>query len=367
MQKSTYTIWKCLLVPAARVTSNAKAYAAARSWLMGCIGLAVWAMMSSLTLQAQDTALNRKLFFATQAPCTLTLTLNTKALEQLTQPNQRLAATLQVEDSVQGSFTGPIELGVRGKSRREFCQPPPLMLYFLQKSALGPKGNLKMVWNCKDGPPHDQLVVKEYLAYRLYNLLTPNSMRARLVTVRYHSADKPAKWHTRTGIILEDIDETAKRLNAKELNDTTLHAAALQPEAYTLFCLFQYMIGNTDWSVKGLQNVKLLQPKAKHLPPIPVPYDFDHSGLVSAYYAAPHQSVPVEEVWQRYYKGIKRPWPQIQAGLQPFLQNKEVLLQEVATNTHLATKEKKIVTQYLRDFFTLAADAERARSIFCSE
>ena len=43
---------------------------------------------------------------------------------------------------------------------------------------------------------------------------------------------------------------------------------------------FEYMIGNTDWSVEYLQNIKLATVDSNSAP-ITIPYDFDHAGIVN--------------------------------------------------------------------------------------
>lgn len=326
--------------------------------------LSIATLLSIFIPIAQGQALDARLFFASQGACTLSLQSNFKALAQYPQADVRLPAKAWLTDSLQGSFEGNIQIGPRGKSRKEFCDPPPIMLYCKKSGALAQLGKVKMVWNCQPGPPHDQLVAKEYLAYRLYNILTNYSLQARLVQVRYREAGKNSKWQSSTGILLEDIDDAAKRVGTKELNDTTLPAAALSPQDYGLMTMFQYMIGNTDWSIKGLQNIKLLQPKQKHLPPIPVPYDFDNCGLVSAYYAAPPASVPIEQVWQRHYKGIKMSQEDVQPITELFLEKKDKLLQIVQTCTDLPPKERQIISAYLIDFFTILENPELVKSIF---
>jgi hypothetical protein len=42
------------------------------------------------------------------------------------------------------------------------------------------QGTLDLVTHCQDDNDYDQCVLKEHLAYRLYNLVTPRSLRVRL-------------------------------------------------------------------------------------------------------------------------------------------------------------------------------------------
>jgi hypothetical protein len=66
--------------------------------------------------------------------------------------------------------------------------------------------------------------------------------------------------------------------------------------------VFQYFIGNTDWSVRALHNIILLADSAGRL--FPVPYDFDWSGVIATRYARPDTSLPIRSVEERLYAGF---------------------------------------------------------------
>lgn len=66
--------------------------------------------------------------------------------------------------------------------------------------------------------------------------------------------------------------------------------------------VFQYMIGNTDWSVPYRHNIRVLAFDSLSIP-YTVPYDFDHSGIVSAPYALPPEELGLSSVRERRFRG----------------------------------------------------------------
>ena len=84
------------------------------------------------------------------------------------------------------------EVGVkpRGKFRRRVCDFPPLKLKFskdqLEAAGLSKHNDLKLVTHCMEADEYNEsLIMKEYLAYKMYNELTPNSFRVQLVRITY--------------------------------------------------------------------------------------------------------------------------------------------------------------------------------------
>jgi hypothetical protein len=211
--------------------------------------------------------------------------------------------------------TYPITLTPRGITRlkREICDFPPLRV---ELTTAAPPGSLfqgqhrlKLVTHCKRSPDFQQKVLLEYAAYRLYNLMTPQSFRARLATVDYVD-DNGQPYISRVGFFIEDFSDVAKRngMSVAHLG-SLVPLAQIDPALGARFSVFEYMISNYDWSMRAApageeccHNGRLMT-AAPGGPLTPVPYDFDFSGLVEAPYAGPPESVPVESVRQRNYRG----------------------------------------------------------------
>jgi len=209
----------------------------------------------------------------------------------------------------------PVTLTPRGITRKtsDICDFPPLRV---ELSQLPPKGSLfdhqkklKLVTHCKRAPDFQQKVLLEYSAYRLFNMITPLSFRARLANIDYLD-DSGRPYVSRVGFFIEDFGDVAKR-NGMEVAHMgpRVPVTQLDAAAGARFAVFEYMISNYDWSMRagppGTQcchNARLMSAAPGDLLTT-VPYDFDYSGLVDAPYSVPPEGIPIDSVRQRSYRG----------------------------------------------------------------
>ncbi|HSN09198.1 MAG TPA: hypothetical protein VLS85_09170 [Hanamia sp.] len=198
----------------------------------------------------------------------------------------------------------PIEVKTRGHFRREKgnCTFPPLLLKFseskLNSSSFFPaKSSLKLVMPCQG----EEYIIHEWLVYKLYNLITPESFRARLVRVTLLDPKRKKMPSPFYGIILEDEKAMAKRNNMVVVKRKMRPQQVMQ-QPFIKMAVFEYLIGNTDWSVDYQQNIKLIAADSTSQP-IAVPYDFDLSGIVNSPYAKPAPELEMSSVRQRRYRG----------------------------------------------------------------
>ena len=90
-----------------------------------------------------------------------------------------------------------VRLRPRGKWRAEtgHCTMPPLFVLFDDATTRGTlfegQAMLPLTTHCRDSSSYEQYVLKEYLAYRVYNLLTDKSLRVRLARVSYRDTNRP--------------------------------------------------------------------------------------------------------------------------------------------------------------------------------
>jgi hypothetical protein len=168
--------------------------------------------------------------------------------------------------------------------------------------------NLKLVTHCRDSKEAEQYPLREYAAYRIFNLLTPKSFRARLVKVTYINTPGNKSLGTHNGMLIEDDSDLAKRIEGRIVTQTQL-LSRLDRDYFTLVTMFFYMIGNLDVSVIGQHNVKLVQTRDRAV--YAVPYDFDYSGLVDTPYAVPPKELQVSSVRDRMYRGPCRSAPEL--------------------------------------------------------
>jgi hypothetical protein len=291
-------------------------------------------------------------------------------LKNIDQPKQQGIkrpgfACMILPDSTE--YKSAIEFTGRGKSRFEMCDPPPLMLYFKNKNKgpLSKLGKLKMVWACESGEYYNKLILREYLAYKMYNIITPYSFRVRLLNVEFNDSSRNGNSIKRAGFLMEDIDDLAARLHSREFQDTVIHARETNQQLYALMVMFQYMIGNTDWAIINYQNLKLIvADSADIIQPITIPYDFDNSGLVNANYAVPPETMPIENVTERYNKGIALTLDNIKMATEIFKKAEPELIHLVENTKGLSPSDRRYVTNYLHSFFDEMKNFERFSKVF---
>ncbi len=242
-----------------------------------------------------------------------------------------------------------VELEARGKNRREVCEFPPLKMRVVPGEGHPfRKCSYKVVTHCLEGSG-ESLLLREYLVYQLYSALTENSFRSNLLTVTYFDksgATPPVKSRI---ILLEGKKEILARLDATDL-EVEEPVREISATDYHLFAVFQFMIGNTDWNLDKEHNVRLIT-RGKAALPIPVPYDFDRSGLVNAPYAEPHPMLPIDNVRERYFQWRGKDRKQLEPVLALFRERHDQLMDLVWKMEELPLAEREDIVRYLEEFF----------------
>ncbi len=261
----------------------------------------------------------------------------------------------------------PLEIRTRGRFRllSSTCRFPPLRLDVPRSQMEGTpfedQDKLKLVTHCRDDERYEQNSIKEYLVYRIYNLLTPNSFQARLARITYHDVSGDDDTVERWGFVIEAEEAVAERLGATlvEENPNGVHPARVPNEAAGLLNLFQYMVGNTDYSIYGQHNVVAFErPDASILP---IPYDFDWTGLVNAPYARPDPSLQIRTVRRRIYRGLCRPGLDFAAVNAEVLAKRDAITELVRSESRLGDDERDDVLDFLEEFWETLADPGDAK------
>ena len=296
-------------------------------------------------------------FFASEEPLEMTLSFDIKGLVKTKSKPEYFDATLTVKNSDTDSIIQDIKVKARGYFRCSFCSFPPLMMKFKNKDSepIQIEGKtLKLVTHCQQLAKFDQYVMKEYLAYKMLNKLDSNySFKTRLVRVNYVDINKSKVIYTAYGILIENETMLAQRNNAVVIKSDKLTPRDMNPVAMNRMALFNYMIGNTDWSVQMQHNIKILV--SYNLPghAIPVLYDFDYSGLVNTFYAAPFEELPIKEVTERYYQGVCTSPNKLKPIIDEFAGLKDSMLGTIQDFPYLSKNDKKMAESYIRSFYDM--------------
>jgi hypothetical protein len=199
----------------------------------------------------------------------------------------------------------PARAKTRGIWRLKNCSFPPLRLDIAAKDAKAELfrhlGRPKLVIHCKDTDAYEQYILQEAQLYRIYQLLTPVSYRTRLARIAYVDSATRGTDATRYAIIVEDPDVMAKRLGGRIMKTEGATAADMEAQPLALAFLFQFMIGNLYFSFNRLHNTSIVATADGRL--LPIAYDFDYTGAVSADYARPNSQFGQRRVRDRRFRG----------------------------------------------------------------
>ena len=251
-----------------------------------------------------------------------------------------------------------VQVQVRGNRRKDpaVCGFPPLLVKFPppteQNSLFGAAAELKLTTHCLS----DTYTLREYLVYKLYNALTDLSYRVRLCRITYQDDSGRGRASVHYAFFLENTEAMARRNRAAVVPKRLfIEQQSMDQPATAAMVIFQYMIGNTDWSVPYRHNVRLLT-QDHHATPVPVAFDFDYSGLVMAPYAVPPEQLGITSVRQRLFRGYDFS-PETYAAVRALFNARRAALYSVyVACPYLNSAEQRFATSYLDTFYKTLND-----------
>ena len=326
------------------------------------------------TLRKRQVDAERRALFASHEPLAFTLTADFRAIDKDRDPQstRRFPGVLTL--ATQGAAPIAVQLGTRGNSRLNVrtCDFPPLRVDFPKqdgKSAV--KGTvfagqetLKLVTHYWASSTFDQYLLREYLVYRIFNVMTPRSFRARQAVVTYVDSTNGKRIEARPGIFIEEDGDLARRMGGRVVDLLRSQARDLDPDAATTMAILQYMVGNTDYSIYALHNMKLVQTPALGRLLIPVPYDFDMTGLVNPYYAGVDKRLAIATVRDRLYRGPCRTMEELEPLLAVFRARQPDVLALVDALPGLRGGDRRDVRTFLNEFYETLARPGRVKRAF---
>lgn len=264
-----------------------------------------------------------------------------------------------------------VRVRARGNSRKRVCKFPPLKLEMdkdpPRESPFHGQTSLKLVTHCQASLSAEINGLQEYAAYRFFNLLSPASFRVRLLQISYFDTDKE-QGIERYGFVIEPVDALADRINGEQVKPAAVSLNSLNDQQEALVYVFQYLIGNTDWSLVSSQgsdecchNGKIINRNQDFFY---IPYDFDLSGLVNARYAYPDNSLPIKKVTQRLYRGFCLDQETLRSAIRT-VRSREADLKHILDNLPgLSQSELKKMYRFVDRFFEESDDEEKILKSF---
>jgi hypothetical protein len=329
----------------------------------------------------KEDAEKRKLFRSSEV-LAFTLTADFKKVTNDRNPNSMAVfpAKLTVAGDDGQSVTIPVNIRNRGILRRNprTCSFPPIRLEFprapqegqkkadvpgreeMKKSPFEGSENLKLVTHCTGD--YEQYVVREYLAYRTQNLITPWSLRPRLAKGTYIDANNGKTIATKFAFFIEEEDDLAKRMEGRTAVLPRTAFADHDMDFLTQTAIFNFFVGNTDYSIFVLHNSFLVQTRDKKLHA--VTYDYDVTGLVNPPYALPMKAFNLESVRDRLYRGPCRPAEELEPFFAVYRQKKDEIYKLYADQPELSKGAKEEMKSFTDDFYDIIGDKGRIKRRF---
>jgi predicted methyltransferase len=293
----------------------------------------------------------------------------------LTAPMRTLVTKRAEYPEVDGVITvagpdGPVDLDLqvrtRGKSRLSICGFPPLRLDFksgqVTDTLFAGQNRLKLATLCRSGESYERYLEVEYQLYRVYAQISDIGYRVRPVRMRYVDTERDNEVSEGPAFLIESTDELAARTGMAVLEMPQIPLADLDVERLATLSLFEYFIGNTDWSVTSKnQNDEICCHNSDTLTPIgggpivSVPFDFDQAGIINTSYALPNERLGINSVRVRKYRGFCSGNPHLDAAIAKFNAARPAI-ENVFATAKLDERSQKSASDYIAEFYDTIND-----------
>ena len=252
-----------------------------------------------------------------------------------------------------------VKIMTRGNFRRnpDNCVFPPLRINFKKKQVKATLfeglDKVKLVTHCRpNSRTYRQYIVGEYLVYRVFNILTDTSFRVRPAFINYIDEPTGKKSQESFAFFIESDDAFEDRFDAKEVKQKYFFQDSTRYDHMSRLAVFQYFIGNTDWAVSTLHNIKLFSTDSIS-PPFAIPYDFDWCGIISPVYAKPQPRFGLEVVSERLFRGFCRTKQQLAEQFEYFVEKKNEIYELYENFEYIRDRKRKDAINYYDDFYDL--------------
>lgn len=318
--------------------------------------LALWGWLGAAAQKADVPPV-----FVEQQPLSLALAFSFKEIKKSTADTVYFVTQLRFKNEAEVWDSIPMEIRARGNFRRNNCFFPPLRLKFkkkvVEKTIFTGNKNFKLVLPCQTAKSGNDLIMKEYLAYKLLEPVTPYYFHTRLADVAITDKGGKSKTYQVRSFLIEDDDLIADRFHGKVI-ETQIHPMHLNDTAAVVNDLFQFMIANTDWSASVQHNTKVIQLGANKK--IPLAYDFDMAGLVNAPYATVNETLPISSVQERLYRGFCRNETVVQYVRSEYLKHESEMMKIIDNHqSYFNASDYTGIKKYIGEFFEILKNDRR--------
>ena len=257
----------------------------------------------------------------------------------------------------------------RGHFRCKHCDTPPMKVKIpkkqMIKAGFGEWNEFKLVLPCRKGKAYEQYVLKEYLIYRLYNVLTDRSFRVKHLNLRVQDINEAESFYSQAAFLIEHTEELEDRIGGDYLDTLSFDPQTFSREDYNRLQVFQFMVGNTDWMPVTAHNLDIIELKEGGL--VPVPFDFDFAGMVGTNYATPNPYTGLKKVQTRIFMANRKSKEELEQTFDFFREKEAELLSTIARFEPLDFRVRKQMIRYLQSFFRTIDNPKLVRKQFLNK
>lgn len=304
----------------------------------------------------EDTMAVYEDLFELEEPLNLTLKFSVKELQKTKWKETYLPGEMTCHVNENFHVTHSVRIKARGEIRKQICFAPMFVVNIrhagIEAEDLEDVIKMKMVHRCKSSNMYRSYVLREYLVYKLWNLLSPYSFNVRLVKLKIIDTSRKDRESEDWAFLIEPESMMAERNNCMPIKSDKLSLKTVNNEWMDKVAYFSYMIGQSDYSVTGRHNLKILTSK-EYGPTgfITVPYDFDYCGLVNAEYAEPGENLGIESVRERYYLGACRSEEVHMETIKWLASYREKMIDLINSFEYMEESDKKDMIAYIDSYF----------------
>ena len=332
--------------------------------------ISIWTSVLPLVFLGFTTNSTAQALFESRDILNVTIEAPLTTLARVRSDVDYLNGTFSYTNELDEARSFDLKLRARGRFRlqKKTCDFPPIRLNFkkgqVEGSTFGDQDKLKLVTHCQNRrDKNEQFVLREYMAYRILQILTEKSFGARLLRVTYVNSEKDGDRMTKYGFIIEDDKSVGARLNMKALEVESLSYADIDRPQTNLVNLFQFLIGNTDYSlIKGPEDDECCHnsvPFSDGANTFPVPYDFDFAGLVDTPYAKPNPLLKLRSVRVRRYRGRCSNSEHLDDSIAHFSSKQDEIYALLDEIDGFDQPSRESITSYLNTFFEAISDEKK--------
>jgi hypothetical protein len=190
----------------------------------------------------------------------------------------------------------------------------------------------------------------------------------RLLEIDYVDSGNTDNRMTHFAFVTESQQALARRMKGEVLAISQVPKRRLNEDHAALIYVFQYLIGNTDWSLVAgadddtcCHNGQLIGVGSDIFY---VPFDFDLAGVVNPPYARPDRSLPIRKVTQRLYRGYCGPEEALESAIAHVVAQREVILDLYRKESALERSARHRAVRFLTRFFEQAEDPDELLTQF---